>query len=160
MALSKGMWRVHQTRTQRQSIFQRLKMTKKRMRRWLLVEVARQVSSSHSLTNFKWRPFVNIASNGEHQDTYVGRVYSYDSTFKLLILSKSFCHKSCDSIVIETVVNPGTPDEAFADSLMINARNIKQMEPIDTEPSATESLNGTEITCPKGVQPVARVGNS
>ena len=55
----------------------------------------------------------------EPQDTFVGRVYSYDYTFKLLIL--------------KTVRNPGTPEESYADSIMINTRNIKHVELLEQE---------------------------
>lgn len=53
----------------------------------------------------------------EPQDTIVGRVYSYDYIVKLLIL--------------KTVNNPGTPEETYADSVMINVRNIKNVEVLD-----------------------------
>ena len=100
--------------------------------------------------------------DGEPQDIFVGRVYSYDSTFKLLILSK-YPTKPRFILIFhtETVINPGTPDEAFADSIMINARNIKHMEPYETEPVATESLNGTELSAEVAqIVKISRVGSS
>ena len=57
----------------------------------------------------------------EPQDTFVGRVYSYDYTFKLLIL--------------KSVRNPGTPEESYADSIMINTRNIKHVELLEPAPT-------------------------
>lgn len=62
----------------------------------------------------------------EHQDVVIGRVYSYDYSVKLLILSKSSFNLI--EFVVETVHNPGTPEETYADSVMINARNIKNVE--------------------------------
>ena len=56
----------------------------------------------------------------------IGRVYSYDYSVKLLILSKSSFNLI--EFVVETVHNPGTPEETYADSVMINARNIKNVE--------------------------------
>ena len=53
----------------------------------------------------------------EPQDIIIGRVYSYDSTYKLLIL--------------KTVQKAGTAEETFSDSVMINARNIKHCEIVE-----------------------------
>ena len=53
----------------------------------------------------------------------MGRVYSYDNTYKLLIL--------------KTVTKPATPEEAFSDSVMINARNIKHCEIFEAPVSTT-----------------------
>lgn len=33
--------------------------------------------------------------------------------------------------LVETVNNPGTPEETYADSVMINVRNIKNVEVLD-----------------------------
>jgi len=66
----------------------------------------------------------------EPQDVIVGRVYSYDYIVKLLILSKpNICQANLD---LETVNNPGTPEESYADSVMISARNIKNVEVLES----------------------------
>ena len=60
--------------------------------------------------------------NPEPPETIVGRVYSYDNIFKL--------------VIIKTVRNAGTAEETFADSVMINARNIKNLEIIEQAPKS------------------------
>ena len=37
--------------------------------------------------------------------------------------------------------NPGTAEESYADSVMINARNIKHVELLEQEPSNTQAAN-------------------
>ena len=69
-------------------------------------------SLANNLNNNKSN--ANRPESPELKDVIVGRVYSYDYLVKLLIL--------------KTVVNAGTAEETFADSVMINARNIKHIE--------------------------------
>ena len=78
----------------------------------------------------------------------IGRVYSYDYSVKLLILSmylpfyihidQLFYDLLC--VVIETVHNPGTPEETYADSVMVNARNIKHVEILESSDESGETF--------------------
>ena len=108
--------------------------------------------------------FENVFIGGPgDSDVVIGRVYSYDYSVKLLILSKLVMaepptHRTTDfnSFVIvlsETVHNPGTPEESYADSVMINARNIRNVEIL--EQAGAASSDGGEARSTTTVAPIA-----